>query len=331
MEKIAILGSNSFSGSHLVNYFLENTDSEVIGISRSSEYPPLFLPYLYMKNRSSRFKFFQLNINTQLPEIIRLFDSERPETIVNFAAQGNVQYSWSNPVHWLNTNTIGVANLAFSLKNREYLEKFVQISTPEIYGLCNNLKEDLNCYNPSTPYAVSKVAGDLFLSALYKKFNFPVCFVRSSNFYGIHQQLYRIIPKTVICLKNGVKIPLHGGGVAQRDFIHIKDVLDGMHMVISRGANGSVYHFSSGKILTIRNLVKFICRSAGYNFEDSVAISDDRADQDAIFGLSSSKAKEEFGWQPRVKLGDGINEVVKWIENNWEEILKYPLEYIHQE
>jgi len=331
MEKIAILGSNSFSGGHLVDYFLKNTDQEIIGISRSPEYPPLFLPYLYRKERPPRFRFFQLNINTELPEIIRLLDREKPEIIVNFAAQGNVQYSWTNPMHWLATNAIGIPNLAFNIKDKNYLKRYIQISTPEVYGLCRNYREDSNCYNPSTPYAVSKVAGDLFLMAMFKKFEFPVSFIRSVNVYGIHQQLYRIISRTVIFLKNGIKIPLHGGGRAHRSFIHILDVCNGIHRVILGGKTGEAYHFSGGDTMEIRDLVKLICQKMNRNFEASTEVTEDRVDQDPMIDLDCSRAKEELFWQPRVELSDGINEVIQWINENWEEIIKYPFEYVHQE
>ena len=330
--KVAILGSNSFSGSHLVDSLLACPIYKVLGISRSPEYPALFLPYLYReKVRPTCFEFFQLNINTQLPEVIRLFDEERPEVIVNFAAQGNVEHSWINPIHWLTTNAIGVANLAFALRDRDYLKKYIQISTPEVYGLCRNFKENLNYYNPSTPYAVSKVAGDLFLNALCKKFEFPVCFAMSTNFYGPHQQLYRIIPRTVIYLKMSAKIPLHGGGKVQRDFINIFDVVSGIKRIILNGEAGNTYHFSSGRLLKIRDLVKLICEKMGFNFKECVEISDERSDQDSAFELNSSKARKKLGWEPKVGLSKGIDEVINWVNNNWPEILRYPLHYIHKE
>ena len=331
MNKIAVIGSNSFSGSHLIDYFLKNTNWEIIGISRSPEYPSLFLPYLYGKKKSPRFRFFQLNINTQLPEIIRLLDKEKPEVIVNFAAQGNVQYSWINPTHWLITNTVGIANLTFNLKDKKYLKKYIQISTPEIYGFCRNYREGSNYYNPSTPYAVSKVAGDLFLMAMFKKFGFPVSFIRSVNVYGIHQQLYRIIPRTIIFLKKGVQIPLHGGGRAQRSFVHISDVCHGIHRVILNGKVGEAYHFSGGDTMEIRDLVKLICEKMNRYFGMSTEITEDRADQDPMIDLDCSKAKEELLWQPQIELYDGIDEVIQWINENWEEILTHPVDYIHKE
>lgn len=336
MLKIAVIGSNSFSGSHFINHFLKNVDCEIIGISRSPEYPSLFLPYFHMIEQpphqfSNRFRFFQFDLNKQLQEIMHLLNDLKPEIIVNFAAQGNVEKSWTEPEHWFKTNTSALVNLAFSLRDKDYLKKFIQISTPEIYGFCLNLKEDSSYYNPSTPYAVSKVAGDLFLNAMFNKFKFPVCFVRSSNFYGPHQQLYRIVPKTIIYLKSGKKLPLHGGGKISRDFINIYDVVDGIEKVVKHGQIGQAYHLSSGKLIEIRQLVDIICLRMGFNFEESIEFSNERADQDSAFGIDHSKAREELGWRSKILLTDGIDGVINWVENNWCEILEQPLEYVHKE
>lgn len=336
MPKIAVIGSNSFSGSHFIGNFLDNTDYEIIGISRSPQYPSIFLPYSRLKERTpfqffTRFKFFQLDMNKRLPDIISLLDNTRPEIIVNFAAQGNVANSWSEPEHWLKTNALALANLTFHLRDKDYIKKFIQISTPEIYGFCLNLKEDLGYYNPSTPYAVSKVAGDLFLSAMFKKYKFPVCFVRSTNFYGPYQQLYRIIPRTIIYLKSGIKLPLHGGGKVLRDFINIYDIVDGIKRVVEKGKIGQAYHFSSGKLIKIRDLVKIICKRMGFDFKKSTEFSDERIDQDSSFGIDSSKAREELMWQPKIRLTEGIDGVIEWVELNWREILEQPLEYMHKE
>lgn len=330
IKKVLIIGSNSFSGSHLVYYFLENTDCEVIGISRSQEYSSIFLPYLYKKKkRPDRFTFYQMDINKDLRQIVNLIDQEKPEVIINFAAQGNVQYSWTNPEHWFRTNCLGIANLADNLKNKRYIKKYIQVSTPEVYGPCENFKENSNYYNPTTPYAASKAAGDLFLSALFKKYNFPVSFIRSTNVYGIHQQLYRIVPRSVIYVKKGWKIPLHNGGEVMRSFVHITDVVDGIYKVMQKGRAGDVYHFSS-KPLPIKNLVEKVCDKMKADFKDSVELSAAR-NPDFVYDLNCDKARKELNWKPKVSLDSGIKEVIDWINHNWQEVLDSPLEYVHKE
>ncbi len=331
VKKIAIIGSNSFSGSHCVDYFLKNTDFKVLGLSRSPEKSAVFLPYLYKKQRpqASRFSFYQLDLNKDLDKIIKIFDKEKPEVIINFAAQSIVEVSWQRSEDWFRTNTLAIVNLTNRLKDRSYLKKYIQISTPEVYGSYKG-DENPNYFNPSTPYAASKGAGDLFLITLFKKFNFPVSFVRSANVYGPHQQLFKIIPKSIVLIKKGQKIPLHQGGLISRSFIHIEDVIRGIHKIISKGQPGEVYHFSSEKNIMIKDLVSLVCRKMGVNFNDSVEISAGRPAQDATYKLNFVNTAKRLNWKPKVKLEKGVDEVIKWINDSWSEIQKHPIKYIHK-
>lgn len=331
IRKVMVLGSNSFSGSHCVAHFL-NQGCRVIGISRSPEYSPVFLPYLYKsRKRPSLFAFHQLNLNKDLDKIVGLIDEVVPDLIVNFVAQGNVQFSWDSPRQWFETNCLGVGNLAECLKGREYLRKWIQISTPEVYGPCQDFKETLTQYNPTSPYAASKAAGDLYLLTLFKKYGFPVVFIRSTNVYGIHQQLYRIIPKTIVFIKKGWRLPLHDGGKAVRSFIHIRDIADGIFRAVGYGSTGEAYHFSSGEYVSIRQLVEMICLQMSVKFEEVVRISSERTAQDAVYDLNCDKARKRLGWRPLIQLEDSIREVISWVTDNWEEISKLPTDYIHQE
>jgi len=332
MGKVVVIGSNSFSGAHLVNYFLENTDDKVIGISRSKEYDPIFLPYLYKKQRPKNFIFHQLDVNKNLKEIFSILDKEKPEIIINFAAQGEVQHSWEHPDHWFKTNCLGMVNLTNSLKDKKYLKKYIHISTPEVYGSCKGIvKENKNFYNPSTPYASSKAAGDLFLWTLFKIWNFPLIMIRSTNVYGIHQQLYRIMPRTIIYLKKSKKIKLHGGGKAIKSFVHIRDVVEGIFKACIHGDKGELYHLSpDDEGYSIKKIVKLICDRMQFDFEEHTISTQDRIGQDARYIIDSTKARTELNWRPKISIDFGINEMIEWIDENWDQILKQPLKYIHK-
>jgi dTDP-glucose 4,6-dehydratase len=329
MNTIVIIGSNSFTGSHLANLFLDK-GFKVIGISRSNEYPRILLPYLYEKKDISKFSFFKFDVNKDLDKILKICDENEPEIIANFAAQGEVRTSWQYPSQWYETNTLAIVNLTDELRRRPYLKKYLTASTPEVYGSTSvNLKENNN-FSPSTPYAASKLAGDLHLLTLFKRYNFPVVFTRSANVYGIHQQLYRIIPRTIIYLKMKKNIQLHGSGKTERSFIHIRDVAEATLKVIQKGTNGDVYHISpKGEDITIYNLVKCICEMMNYDFESSVELVDQNFGQDSKYSISSSKLRQELGWEPTIKLSEGISEMIEWVNDNWSEIKKMPLEYIH--
>ncbi len=314
------------------NYLIENTDEKIVGISRSPEYHPIFLPYLYKKSRPSRFQFLQLDINKDLGKIFSILDQEQPRAIYNFAAQGEVQHSWEHPDHWFKTNGLGMVNLVNGLRQRDYLKKYIHISTPEVYGaISGNMKEDPYYYNPSSPYAASKAAGDLFIWTTAKVWNFPAVMIRSTNVYGIHQQLYRIIPRTIIYLKMGKKIELQGGGKAIKSFIHIRDVVDGIYKA-SQSKTPELYHLSpDGDGNVIADVVKLVCEKMGYRLQDSTISTGDRIGQDARYVLNSEKARNELSWKPGVQFEKGIDEMITWIEENWEEIKKQPLHYVHKD
>src|SRR3989344_2646227 len=142
IKKIAVIGSNSFFGSHFVNQVLESTDWKVIGISRSPEYASIFLPYLYKKKRSKKFQFKRLDVNKDYRKLTTFLDKEKPEVVVNFAAQGYVPLSWKNPEDWFKTNCLGVMRIADHLRKKKYLKKYIQISSPEVYGSFSDMKEN---------------------------------------------------------------------------------------------------------------------------------------------------------------------------------------------
>ncbi len=331
MERTLVIGSNSFTGSHFVDHLLENNSSNVVGISRSSEYSPVFLPYLQKKERSGRYVFHQLDLNRDMAGICALCDDFKPDLVVNFAAQGEVRNSWKWPEQWYETNCLATVRLVAHLQKQDYLERYVAISTPEVYGSTGtNVKENHN-YRPSTPYGGSKLAADLHLLSLYRQNGFPAVFTRAANVYGRHQQLYRIIPRTIIYLKLGRKIQLHGHGLAQRAFIHVRDVANCTLRVASKGVPGDIYHIApSDGTRSIADVVKYICELMGCEFEDSVELVDENFGQDALFSMDCSKARNELGWADDVSFETGVKETIEWIEKNWDFIQKQPLDYVHK-
>ena len=215
---------------------LNDDSTEVVGISRSPELADVFLPYKWKAH--DRFSFIQLDLNHDLEKIMDRIQSFRPDYIINFAAQGMVPQSWQAPLDWFRTNTLSMVALHDRLRECEFVKKYVQISTPEVYGATSGIVKEDFPYNPSTPYAVSKAACDMCLKAFHKVHNFPVCFTRAANVCGPGQQLYRILPRTILCILNGEKLRLEGGGKAVRSFIHIKDVINGTVQVARKGDPG---------------------------------------------------------------------------------------------
>jgi dTDP-glucose 4,6-dehydratase len=326
-EKIAIIGSNSFSGAHFVDYTL-NKRAEIIGISRSPELNPVFLPY---KRKSvSSFRFYPLDLNHDFDKIMKIIQDFQPEYVVNFAAQSMVGESWKYPEHWFQTNVVATVKLHDLLRQCEFLKKYVHISTPEVYGSCDGLVQENTNYNPSTPYAVSRAATDMSLRTFFDAYDFPVVFTRAANVYGPGQQLYRIIPRAILYFMLGKKLQLHGGGHSVRSFIHIRDVADGTLRAAQMGSPGEIYHLSTTRNISIRELVQMIAKQMELPLEDNIEDVGERMGKDSAYLLDSTKSRETLGWKDQISLEQGIEETIAWVKDNLEELKKQPFDYIHK-
>ncbi len=330
-KRILIIGSNSFSGAHLIDHAL-NSGFFVTAVSRSQELSSTFLPYKKQPPQIliERFQFHQLDINNDLDELIAVIVSFRPAYIVNFAAQGMVAESWLHPEQWFQTNLVAHVMLHEHIRNMSFLKRYVQVSTPEVYGSCSGEVDEATPYNPSTPYAVSKAACDMSLSAYYKQYDFPVVTTRAANVFGPSQQLYRIVPKTILAIKKGKKLPLHGGGYSKRSFIHISDVVEATLSIVQHGLSGHIYHLATDKLISIRELIHLICKEMNADFEELVSITDDRPGKDDAYILNCNKINNELNWRPRRQLIDGIRDTISWINENWEEISAIEPVYVHK-
>ncbi len=184
-------------------------------------------------------------------------------------------------------------------------------------------------FHPSTPYAVSKAAADMYLNVLLRNVEFPVTVIRSTNVYGRHQQLFKIIPRTIIYLKQGRTIELHGGGRSAKCFVHVRDVAWGLRLALERGGPGT-YPFPGASDQTVADVVRHVCDRMGRSFEQSTRIVDERLGQDSKYLLDATKARAELGWEPRVSFEQGVDETIDWIDAHWNQIERQPLVYQHK-
>ncbi len=327
-QRYLVIGSNSFSGASFVAGLL-GAGAEVIGISRSPEADDVFLPYKWIAH--DRFSFRQLDLNRDLDRIEAVAREFRPDYVVNFAAQAVVAQSWTHPEHWYQTNTLAMVRLHDRLRKFPFLKKFVQASTPEVYGSTVGLVGENAPLSPSTPYAVSKAACDMNLLAFQKAYGFPAVLTRAANVCGPGQQLYRIIPKTILCILTGKKLRLEGGGSSVRSFIHIRDVVEGTIRVTHEGVPGEVYHLATDRSQTIRELVLEICRQMGTSFDDCVEVVEGRLGQDAAYLLDCTKARTQLGFCPRWTVEDAIRDTIEWVERNLPRLRELPADYVHKE
>lgn len=330
MNTILVIGSNSFSGASFCSYLLQQ-GVEVIGASRSPETADVFLPYKWLPAVQQRsFRFVQIDLNHDLERLDKILRDEKIKIIVNFAAQSMVGESWDKPDDWMRTNVLTVARLAEKLRHLDFLEKYVHITTPEVYGSTDGWITEDTPFNPSTPYAVSRAAGDMLFKIYRESFGLPVVSTRAANVYGPGQPLYRIIPRTIFFLLTGRTLELHGGGYSIRSFIHIDDVSEATWLIAQGGEIGQAYHISTERLISIRDLVQMICDKLDKNFDESVKIVSERLGKDSAYCLNSTKLQNKLGWSARITLEDGIDQTVSWANANSSDLAELPLNYIHK-
>jgi dTDP-glucose 4,6-dehydratase len=326
-KKILIIGSNSFAGASLINFLLEK-NYEVYGCSRRKQ---ILKPYLLYKKNSNlkNFFFFKTDINKCTKKLIKLIKRNKIKYIINFTAQGMVEESWTNPDHWYNTNVVSQVKLIEKIKKIKFIKKYINFSTPEVYGNTKLWCKENAFHNPTTPYATSRSCLDVHLINLHKFYNFPCIITRTANIYGPGQQLYRIVPKVIMSICRKIKIPLHGNGASLRSFIHMTDVCEAIYKILNKGKLGNVYHISTNKIISVSNLVKIILKTMNKKFDHNVKLEKDRIGKDKCYKLDSSKIRNKLKWNDEISLQKGIEETISWISENYSELCKEKLSYTH--
>jgi dTDP-glucose 4,6-dehydratase len=326
--RFLVIGSNSFSGSHVIKHLLRLGHS-VLGVSRSAELHPVFLPYRDLAT-THRWRFEQADLNHDLDRLIDITQGFQPEYVINFAAQGMVAQSWEKPEDWYETNVVGQVRLHDRLRKLPCLRRYVHVSTPEAYGSTDGWIKERFAFAPSTPYAVSRAACDLHLMSFFKTYAFPVVWTRAANVYGPGQQLYRIVPRTLLFARLGRRLHLHGGGQSIRSFVHIDDVADATYRIAMSGTVGASYHISTAETTSIRALVETACSLVGARVEDLVEHAGERLGKDQAYLLDSGKIRDELGWRDGIALADGLRDTLRWIDANLETLASLPTEYLHK-
>jgi dTDP-glucose 4,6-dehydratase len=327
-HKCLVVGSNSFSGASFVDHLLAQ-NYHVLGCSRSREPHTAFLPYRW-EPRPGTFLFEQHDLNKDLDGLMNLVHREKPSYVVNFAAQGMVAESWKNPEHWFMTNVVSSVRFHDRLRSCSFLKKYVHVTTPEVYGSTSGFITEDAPFNPTTPYAVSRAAADMSLKSFFAAYQFPVVFTRAANVFGPGQQLYRIVPRTILSIRLGKKLQLHGGGHSERSFIHIKDVADATARIMLNGLPGTAYHISTSRIISVRGLVELICDRMKARFEECVEVVGERLGKDAAYRLNSEKLRSELGWRDAISLEEGVDETITWVDRWLEDLKQQPIDYVHK-
>ena len=307
-----------------------NKNYKIFGVSRSNEINKNFLKY---KNniRIKNFKFYKINLNfdKDINRLVNIIKKNNIRYIVNFASQGMVAESWITPQDWYLTNV--VSNSKFINKiSKLKIFKYLNFSTPEVYGNTSKMIHEGTNFKPNTPYAISRAAQDFNLIAYYKNFNFPIIITRAANIYGPYQQIYRIVPKSIMSCLTNKKIPIHGNGRTTRSFIFMDDVSKILYKIlIDRSNIGQSFHISTKRFVTIKFLVNRIQKLLKVN-KNLTYNARERDGKDLKYLLDSTKVRKKYPGIKYTNLDEGLKETINWVTQNLKDLKKQSLNYKHK-
>lgn len=323
----AILGGGGSFGIHTALYLLENANpKKVLGIGRN---PLRTEPFSLNVEKHPKYEYHARHVTYELDLLLELLDKEKPEIIINYAAQGEGAVSWKHSWRFFETNSMALARFTEELMKRDWLERFIQIGTSEMYGSVNHATKEDEPIKPSSPYAASKVAYDMYLLSIHKFLNFPMNILRPSNAYCPGQLLHRVIPRAVLCGLTGRKLPLHGGGRAEKSYLHVRDLARAIHMVVEKNAPlGEIYNVGPLNPTSIRRVVELTANALDMPFEDLCEMTGDRLGQDSRYWLDSTAIRKAVGWEPQIDWDQGLKEMVDWGRKYLDQIKDLSTDYV---
>ena len=322
---IIVTGGAGFIGGNFVHYMLKKyPDYRIVCLDALT----------YAGNRETlrdvaenpNFRFVHGDI-TDREGVYRLFAEEKPDIVVNFAAESHVDRSIENPSVFLTTNVIGTQVLMDAC--REYnVPRYHQVSTDEVYGDLPLDRPDLfftedTPIHTSSPYSASKASADLLVLAYCRTFGFPATISRCSNNYGPYHFPEKLIPLMITNALADKPLPVYGNGENIRDWLYVGDHCRAIDMIIHNGKIGEVYNVGGHNEMKNIDIVKLICRELGKP-ETLITYVEDRKGHDLRYAIDPTKIGKELGWSPETKFSDGIKTTIQWyLENRkwWEDIL----------
>ena len=327
MEKILILGISSFGGSSTASLLLEKKNF-IIGTFRRKK-NVLFQQHLKKKNNKNYKEYkIDFDLNKDLKKLLKIINIYKPKYIIDFASICMVNESWKYPNKYFKSNLENKSKLIEELCKIKFIKKYIYISTPEIFGSNKqSIKEDSKSFNPSTPYAISKLAFELLLNNYGKEYNFPFIICRFSNFFGIGQPNYRLIPKVFLSIFLKKKFYLDGKGYSKRNFIENFDFANGLYLTLLKGKVKNNYHFSTKEYFTIKKIVKTICKLKKVNPRKFINYKLERKGKDQIYKLDCQKTMKVLGWRAKINFNKSLELIDIFYKKNFERLKKLNFTY----
>ena len=322
---IFVTGGAGFIGANYIFYMLrEHPEYRIVCLDKLTYAGNLSTLEPIIQNPNFRFEKIDI---CDREAVCRLFEEEKPDIVVNFAAESHVDRSIEDPEVFLRTNILGTQVLMDAC--RKYgIQRFHQVSTDEVYGDLPLDKPDLfftekTPLHASSPYSASKASADMLVQAYHRTYGLPVTISRCSNNYGPYQFPEKLIPLMIANALADKPLPVYGDGLNVRDWLYVEDHCRAIDLIIHNERVGEVYNVGGHNEMSNISIVKLICSELGKP-ETLIKYVTDRKGHDRRYAIDPDKIHSELGWLPETKFADGIKETVRWYLNNkewWETIV----------
>ena len=323
--KILVTGGAGFIGGNFVHYMVNQyPEDEIVNLDLLTYAGNL--ETLQPVEEKENYRFIRGDIADR-NFIMDLFEKEKFDVVINFAAESHVDRSISDPGIFVQTNVMGTVVLLDACRTYG-VKRFHQVSTDEVYGDLPLDRPDLffteeTPLHTSSPYSSSKASADLFVMAYYRTYGLPVTISRCSNNYGPYQFPEKLIPLMISRALADEKLPVYGTGENVRDWLHVLDHCIAIDLIIRKGKEGEVYNIGGHNERTNLEVVKTILKALGKS-EDLIQYVTDRPGHDRRYAIDPKKMETELGWKPIYTFDTGIAETIEWYLNNkewWQHIL----------
>lgn len=315
--KTLVTGGAGFIGSNYLHYVVEKYKDEDFVCLDKLTYAGNYNNIKDLE-KNKNYKFILGDICDR-DFVYKLFDNEKFDVVINFAAESHVDNSIKNPELFLRTNIIGTEVLMDACLKYN-VGRFHQVSTDEVYGdlpldRLDLLFSESTPIRTSSPYSTSKASADLLVMAYHRTYGLPVTISRCSNNYGPYQFPEKLIPVVISKALNDDKVPVYGKGENVRDWIHVHDHNVGVDLIVRKGKIGEVYNLGGHCEKTNIEMVKTILKYINKSF-DLIEFVEDRKGHDLRYAIDSTKVEKELGWSRLYNFEDGIKETIDWYLNN---------------
>lgn len=322
---IIVTGGAGFIGANFIYYELKkHPEDRIICIDKLTYAGNMATLDEAMKH--ANFRFCRVDIVNRA-DVYKVFEEEKPDIVVNFAAESHVDRSIENPEIFLQTNIIGTGVLMDAC--RKYgVKRYHQVSTDEVYGDLPLDRPDLffvedTPLKPSSPYSASKSSADLLVMAYHRTYHLPTTISRCSNNYGPFHFPEKLIPLMIINVLHGKKLPVYGDGLNVRDWLYVRDHASAIDRIIRNGQEGEIYNVGGHNERANIDVVKAILKVLGKG-EDAIEYVTDRKGHDRRYAIDPAKIKRELGWEPETPFDEGIKITIDWYLKHrkwWEDIV----------